>query len=193
MRRRFGRKGNVSEVSPGDALPDPDGQKRARSKAYDSAIRLLARREHAKAEIRQKLKIRGYDESLATEIVDDLTRSRLLSDERFAEVFIRSRAERGQGAVRLRSELRHLNLPSELIESRIAAARVDWARLARDIRLRKFGENIPKAPAERAKQMRFLQYRGFTADQIRRAMGASFEEDHLLDVAEADSADSHLD
>jgi regulatory protein len=193
MRKRFGRKGSVSEVSPGDALPDPDTQKRARSKAYDSAIRLLARREHAKAEIKQKLKIRGYDESLAVEIVDDLTRSRLLSDERFAEVFIRSRAERGQGSVRLRAELRHLNLPAELIESRIAAAQVDWTRLARDIRLRKFGESIPKAPAERAKQMRFLQYRGFTADQIRRAMGASFEEDHLLDAAEVDSADSHLD
>jgi len=193
MRRRFSRKGNVSEVSPGDALPDPVDQKRMRSKAYDSAIRLLARREHARAEIKQKLKIRGYEESLASEIVDELTRSKLLSDERFAEEFIRSRAERGQGAIRLRAELRQLNLPAELIESRMVAAQVDWARLARDIRKRKFGENIPKAPAERAKQMRFLQYRGFTADQIRRAMGASFEEDHLLNATELDPADSHLD
>jgi regulatory protein len=107
-------------------------------------------------------------------------------------MFIRSRAERGQGPVRLRAELRQLKLSPELIESRIHAANVDWAVLARTIRQRKFGQEIPKLSAERAKQMRFLQYRGFTADQIRAAMGASFEEDHLLD-AEADSVESGSD
>ncbi|MES1196394.1 MAG: RecX family transcriptional regulator, partial [Steroidobacter sp.] len=78
------------------------------------------------------------------------------------------------------------------IESRIKSAGVDWATLAREIRLRKFSKNVPKVPAERAKQMRFLQYRGFMADQIRLAMGASFEEDHLLD-AEADPVESSPD
>ncbi len=194
MHRRFGRKGDASEVSHDDALPDPDIHKHVRSKAYDSAIRLLARREHAKAELKQKLKIRGYDESLTLEIVDDLTRSKLLSDERFVEVFIRSRAERGQGMVRLHAELRHLNLPPDLIESRMAAAQIDWTRLAGEIRQRKFGQNIPQTPSERAKQMRFLQYRGFTTDQIRHAMDASFEEDHLLEAAEVDPMlDSQLD
>jgi regulatory protein len=178
-----------------DALPDLDEQGRrvkAKSNARNSAIRLLARREHASAEIKQKLKFRGYDDQLAAEIVDDLTRQRLLSDERFAEVFVRSRAERGQGPVRLRAELRQLKLSPELVESRIKRADVDWSALARECRQRKFGQKIPKVPAERAKQMRFLQYRGFTAEQIRSAMGASFEEDHLLD-AEAEPVEPHSD
>ncbi len=197
MRRRFSRKGDASQVSPkvhiyrDDALPDSDEPSRdkARSNARNSAIRLLARREHAKAEIKQKLKIRGYDDELAMEVVDDLTRQRLLSDERFAEVFIRSRAERGQGPVRLRAELRQLKLSPEIIESRIKSAGVDWTILAGAIRQRKFGQKNPKESTERAKQMRFLQYRGFTADQIRTAMGTSFEEDYLLD-AEADPTES---
>ena len=200
MRRR-GRKGDASQVSPLEslkdgALPDFDEQDhrdKARTNAHNSAIRLLARREHAKSEIKQKLKFRGYDDELADAVIDDLTRQRLLSDERFAEMFVRSRAERGQGPVRLRAELRRLKLTPELIESRIKAADVDWTALARDIRRRKFGRDIPKIPAERAKQMRFLQYRGFTADQIRVAMGVSFEEDHLLDAGETDPVESSFD
>jgi len=202
MRRHFGRKGNASQVSPlissrkDGALPDfglvagdPKDNAKAHQNARNSAIRLLARREHAKAEIKQKLKFRGFDDEIATDVVDELTLQRLLCDERFAEVFIRARAERGQGPVRLRAELRQLKLPPEMVESRIKAAQVDWARLAREIRLRKFGQEIPKVATERAKQMRFLQYRGFTADHIRRAMGTSFEEDHLLDAMEDDLAD----
>jgi regulatory protein len=209
MRRRFGPKGDASQVSPlnsrvnrssddslkDDALPDLDDQGRrikARSNARNSAIRLLARREHASAEIKQKLKFRGFDDQLATEIVDDLTRQRLLSDERFAEAFIRAHAGRGQGPVRLRAELRQLKLSAELVESRIRGAGVDWAASARECRQRKFGLKIPKVAAERAKQMRFLQYRGFTAEQIRTAMGASFEEDHLLD-AEAEPVEPDSD
>jgi len=201
MRRRFGRKGDASQVSPlnnsfeDGALPDLDDdgrREKARSNARSSAVRLLSRREHAAAEIKQKLKFRGYDDALATEIVDDLTRHKLLSDERFAEMFIRSRAERGQGPVRLRAELRQLKLPTELIESRILGAEIDWTALATGIRQRKFGPKIPELAAERAKQMRFLQYRGFTADQIRTAMGASFEEDPLLDP-EADPVETGSD
>jgi regulatory protein len=218
---RLGRMGDASQVSPlkdllrksikDDALPSPhlraerasdarsdepdlkQNRDKAKVRARDSAIRLLARREHARAEIKQKLRLRGVDDQLATEVVDDLTRQRLLSDERFAEVFVRSRAERGQGPVRLRAELRQLKLSPELIDLRVRSAQVDWSQLASQIRQRKFGSKLPKVPAERAKQMRFLQYRGFTAEQIRRAMGASFEEDHLLDADDSDSLESGVE
>ncbi|MES1196012.1 MAG: regulatory protein RecX, partial [Steroidobacter sp.] len=90
-------------------MPDSDESIRRdklQANAHNSAVRLLARREHAAAEIRQKLKFRGYDDNVTAEVIDDLLRQRLLSDERFAEMFIRSRAERGQGPARLRVELR---------------------------------------------------------------------------------------
>jgi regulatory protein len=156
-----------------------------RAAARNTAMGLLARREHATAEIEHKLRYRGFDNETTAEVVDELSRRRLLSDERFAEVFIRSRADRGQGPVRLRAELRQLKLPAELIERYLKAAEVDWIALAREVRQRKFGARIAKLPAERAKQVRFLQYRGFTADQIRAALGSrTMADDDLLNVAD---------
>src|SRR5882757_3725470 len=160
--------------------------------ARNTAVGLLARREHAQAEIKRKLRERGYDDAVTTEVVDELSRKRLVSDERFAEAFIRSRAERGQGPVRLKAELRHLQVSVELIERYLTAADVPWSRLAAEIRLRKFGKSIPSSLAERAKQVRFLQYRGFTADQIRAALGTACEDD-LFDEVAADSDPSDID
>lgn len=188
--RRFGGRRSTTSDSTSDNTEDtPPDRNVARSAARNTAIGLLARREHAQAEIKQKLKVRGYDDELATEVVDELSRQRLLSDERFAEMFIRSRAARGQGPVRLRGELRQLKLPNELIELRMNAANVDWPLLAREIRQRKFGADIPATMSERAKQMRFLQYRGFTADHIRIALGASYEDDSLGVIDDSDSPD----
>lgn len=161
--------------------PDSDDRAAARS----TAIGLLARREHAKSEIAHKLRYRGFDDDTTAEVVDELGRQRLLSDERFAEVFIRGRADRGQGPIRLRAELRQLKLPAELIERYLKASDVDWSAMARAVRQRKFGARIAKLPAERAKQVRFLQYRGFTADQIRAALGSrTAADDDLFDVAD---------
>lgn len=176
MRRRSwtGRTGGGDNSEP----PDPA---KLRSAARNTAIGLLARREHAQAEIKRKLRDRGYDKDLTLEVVDDLTRQRLLSDTRFAEAFIRSRAERGQGPVRLKAELRQLQIPAEQIERQLLAAGIDWVELARAVRLRKFGSRPANTPennlGERAKQVRFLQYRGFTAAHIRAAMGARCEDD----------------
>jgi regulatory protein len=186
MRRRSwtGHKGGDDDVEP----PDPA---KLRSAARNTAIGLLARREHAQAEIKRKLRDRGYDNELTLEVVDELTRRRLLSDERFAEAFIRSRADRGQGPVRLRAELRQLQLPIEQIERQLAGAGVDWTDLARSVRLRKFGKHPASGLGERAKQVRFLQYRGFTAAQIRAALGGNCEDD-LLDAGD-DADPSDLD
>ncbi len=174
MRRRSwtGRTGGGDNPEP----PDPA---KLRSAARNTAIGLLARREHAQAEIKRKLRDRGYDKDLTLGVVDDLTRQRLLSDTRFAEAFIRSRAERGQGPVRLKAELRQLQIPAEQIERQLLAAEVNWADLACAVRLRKFGSRPANRLSERAKQVRFLQYRGFTAAQIRAAMGTRCEDDLL--------------
>jgi regulatory protein len=48
---------------------------------------------------------------------------------------------------------------------------VDWAATARELRRRRFGVSPPGDYPERARQARFLQYRGFTAEQIRAALG----------------------
>lgn len=174
----------------GGEPPDPAARRHA---ARNTAIGLLARREHAQAEIKRKLRDRGYDGELVLEVVDELTRQRLLSDERFGEAFIRSHAERGQGPVRLRAELRRLQLPVEQIERQLVAVELDWIELARAVRLRKFGKRSPDSLDERAKQVRFLQYRGFTADQIRAAMGTRDVDDLLEAGDDNDPSDMDTD
>lgn len=178
MRRPPPRSRTGSEEEPSDPA-------KRRSAARNTAIGLLSRREHASVEIKRKLRDRGYDAELTSEVVDDLTRQRLLSDSRFAEAFIRSRADRGQGPVRLKAELRQLQIPAEQIERQLQAAEVDWTGLASAVRLRKFGNQSANTLSERAKQVRFLQYRGFTAAQIRAAMDAPCE-DELLDAGEGE-------
>lgn len=178
--RRFGRNfrnGRRTDQASGDAGQSPEDVAKVRAAARNTAVGLLARRDHARAEIRRKLRDRGVGGDIIGEVVDELTRQRLLSDDRFAEVFIRSRAERGQGPVRLRAELRQLQLGSEQIERHLQAAGLEWTSLARGVRERKFGSQPAGSLAERAKEVRFLQYRGFTAAQIRAAMGGRCEDD----------------
>jgi regulatory protein len=183
--RRPGWQGRYPGAS---ADTDPADPAKVRSAARNTAIGLLARREHAQVEIKRKLRDRGYDDEVAVQVVDELTRQRLLSDDRFAEMFIRSRAARGHGPVRLRGELRQLKLTAEAIVRHLGAAQVDWVQLAIGIRLRKFGSAVPGTVSERAKQVRFLQYRGFTTDQIRIALGTSCEAE-LLESGDHDPPD----
>ena len=64
------------------------------------------------------------------------------------------------------------------------SAEVDWLQLARDVRRRKFGAAVPRSLGERAKQARFLQYRGFDAEQLRAAFrDESGEGDDAPDIA----------
>ncbi len=69
-----------------------------------------------------------------------------------------------------------LGLDSELIE-RCLAESPDWVDRAREVRQKKFGKSLPADYAGKAKQARFLQYRGFTGAQIRQALGTDIDLD----------------
>jgi regulatory protein len=85
-----------------------------------AAVRLLARREHSRAELVRKLAARGAPAELADEVLDSLAARRLQSDERYAESLVTSRIGRGQGPVRIRRELaeRGVGAPVERRRSR---------------------------------------------------------------------------
>ncbi len=135
-----------------------------------AAMDLLARREHSRRELAGKL--RGRVDSLdeLEDVLDRLEEDHLLSDERFVEAFIRARAGRGYGSVRIRQELQQKGIDSENIQQGLEAFDVDWQRLAREARIRKFGTGQPVDNRDRNRQMRYLQYRGFDMDAIRSAM-----------------------
>ena len=131
---------------------------------------LLARREHSAQELRRKLLARGFHESEVEAALAGLERDGLLSDRRFAESFVASRARRGPGPVRIRAELSQRGVDDALAGEALAGARVDWDDLAREVRRKRFTAP-PRSFPERARQARFLEYRGFTAEQTRAALG----------------------
>jgi regulatory protein len=138
----------------------------ARKKAMD----YLARREHARGELLDKLTRFGFAGETAAAAVDQLVDDGLQSDERFAEAFVRSRINQGKGPVIIRADLRQRGLAGPVIDLAIEDAGEDWHALAHDVRLKKFGPDTPSEYREKARQMRFLQSRGFEQDHIQAAV-----------------------
>jgi len=146
------------------------------SRIRSVALALQAYREHGAKELEAKLTRKGYDSLTTAQVIDDLRESGLISDHRFAEAFVRGHAARGHGPIRIRYGLRDLGVAAELIESALKSQGTDWIDIAARVRSRKFGADVPGSYAVRAKQMRFLQYRGFSTDQIRAAFAAHANE-----------------
>ena len=133
----------------------------------------LARREYGRLELVKKLAAGGFDHDVADSAVGKLTEEGLQSDRRFAENFVQARIGRGKGPVRIRLELGQRGIGDADIDAAIDACGVDWSALASQVHGKKFGGARPSDFSEKAKQMRFLQYRGFEPDHIRRVLGDS--------------------
>ena len=152
-----------------EAAADPEAIRAA-------ALTLLARRDWLTAELSAKLQAAGSEPEATAGVLAELVRERLLDDSRYAERYVASRAERGHGPVRIAADLASLGAPRELIEAALESG-PDWRKVADAVRRRKFGPAPPDSGAEKARQARFLQYRGFSSDHIRAATGADLEPD----------------
>jgi regulatory protein len=137
----------------------------ARKKAMD----FLARREYGQTELIKKLADKGFERSVAEQAVIQLTGEGLQSDARFAESFVQSRINQGKGPVRIRLDLGQRGISDSTTEIALEAVESDWFALAREQRVKKFGDAAPSDFKEKARQMRFLQYRGFEQDHIQSA------------------------
>ncbi len=107
--------------------------------------------------------------AVVDQALDTLRQERLLSDERFVEMLVHSRIGKGCGPLRIQSELREHGVSDELISAAVNVNDAQWRDAIRDVRCKRFGASLPDNIRERARQMRFLQYRGFTPEQIRAA------------------------
>ena len=145
--------------------PGPD------TRARNSAMRLLASREHSRAELRGKLVGRGFENDSVEELLQGLEDQDLLSDERFAMSLIASRAETGYGPKRIDLELRNRGVSEELAREALAKAEVDWGQQVTDQAVRKFGSDPAQTFPEWARRARYLERRGFGQDAIRLAIG----------------------
>lgn len=141
-----------------------------------AAYRLLARREHARAELHRKLCDRGHPVAQVDTVVEDLVRQDLLSDERFAESYTRVRTERGFGPARIAAELRQRGIDEELIARHVDFSDSVWREVMQRELHKRFGGEPAAEVRERNRRIRFLQQRGFTMEQIYRVLHADSDE-----------------
>ena len=132
------------------------------SRCWKSAIDYLSRREHSRLELKRKLQLKPFSESVdLEELLDRLLESNYQSDDRYAESFVRSRIIKGQGENKIRQQLLQRGVDSRLADRSIQEADVNWWDLAEKQREKRFGEAYPVGRDAQAKQSRFLLSRGF--------------------------------
>ncbi|MFS2158615.1 recombination regulator RecX [Pseudomonas sp. Pseusp122] len=135
-----------------------------------TAMDLLARREHGRVELTRKLRQRGASDELITPVLDRLTEEGLLSESRYLESFVSYRARSGYGPMRIREELGQRGLQRADIELALRECGIDWREQMQETWQRKFAGQLPVDAKERARQGRFLSYRGFSMEMIGRLL-----------------------
>ena len=153
------------------------------NRAITKAIEWLARREHSQLELRNKLRARGFSKEEIEPALTHLIAKGFQSDDRFLESFVAGRTARGHGPIAIEAELRLRGISGEAVYTILSAPKCAWIDLARFVRIKRFGADLPKDTREQMAQMRFLAQRGFTHEQIRLALQTAdpFSETSLLD------------
>ncbi len=151
----------------------PDDPRAARL----AALKLLNRRDYGARELAERLVARGFTRAAADTAIAGLAAERLVDDARFAEHFVAYHANRGQGPVRIAHRLREAGVAAQTIDATVDAHAADWRRRCEQARRKRFGAKPPASWAERGRQARFLTQRGFSADQVRAAVGGDVPEE----------------
>jgi len=133
------------------------------NKCYAAALKMLIRREHSQLELSNKLHLKGFDDVDIKHSINLLIKEKYQSDERFSKAFILMRYNQGKGPVIISLELKKRGIES------FDLSIFDWFNLAKEVREKKFGKNLPSDYKTQVKQKRFLKSRGFGFDEINKA------------------------
>ncbi len=136
----------------------------------ERALRLLARREHSRAELVRKLGQAGFVQNEIDPLLNEFEEKNWLSDRRFAESYVADHRARA-GSVKLAYDLRQRGIDDGIIQAILSENRDSELDRAREVWRKKF-PSASVSPPEKAKQMRFLQSRGFGIDVIRKVITA---------------------
>ncbi len=134
--------------------------------AKSVAVRLLSRREHSTYEIRDKLLQRDFDEVEIEQALVELQQGDWLSDERYAEAYIRMRQQKGFGPIRIAIELNERGVKESIIDTYLYVGEESWRLTLLKMYEKKYKNAAVEDYNEKAKRIRFMQYRGFTLDMI---------------------------
>jgi len=148
--------------------PDGDSSRREASPSdlRARALRLLARREHSRAELRRKLSPHVQEGTDLEALLDDFTSRGWLSEARYVEQTVRAKA-RKYGPLKIAHHLREKGIDEAGIESALVQAKAEESEALASAWRTRFGRS-PQDEGERAKQVRFLQQRGFPLEAVLR-------------------------
>jgi regulatory protein len=130
----------------------------------DRAIRLLARREYARSELEQRLLARGGERSEIRAVLDALAAEGLLSDARYARAVV-VRKGGNYSRRRIVEELKTAGVARDTVEAAVDEVELDDEAALLALWQRRFGK-APNDEREKARQVRFLQSRGFALSAI---------------------------
>lgn len=132
------------------------------------AFAVLTRKEYSKKDLIEKLALYAENREEVLTLVDELSRENYQSDQRVAEMVVRSQIRKGKGPNRIKLALHAKSIDKALAQDDINE--IDWYEEAYQLKVKKYGTEVSKDPKVKAKQIRFLQYRGFEMDAIMKAI-----------------------
>jgi regulatory protein len=138
----------------------------SQSKIQRAVLDMLSRRDYTRLEITQKLKSKGHSQDTTEPVITELVQAGMINERRLAESYIHSRRCKGYGPHRISSELKARGITAEMIAELLEITDNSWFAEAHKIWLKHFKGKMPCDFKNRVKQIRFLQYRGFTLEQI---------------------------
>jgi len=137
---------------------------------------LLSRREHSRVELEQKLRKRDFASEEIEQALSELVEGGIQSDARFAENYIHYRANRGYGPQHIRAELAQRGVDELCIDEQMSYYDQSfWEDHCRQVWQKKFGGEVPEDYTAKMKQLKFLQYRGFSGDMANRCLKKTYE------------------
>ena len=142
------------------------------------ALRLLAGREHSRAELERKLGPHAQTPEHLEQVLDELQAKDFISEARVVASVI-NRRQAKLGASRIKRELQGKGIAADIVAEAMGGLKATELERAREVWRKKFDSKTDAGitPADRAKQMRFLAARGFGAEAIRRAVSGRQDDD----------------
>ncbi|MFV2058938.1 MAG: regulatory protein RecX [Thiohalomonadales bacterium] len=133
-------------------------------------MQLLARREYSVSEVRLKLQQRQVTADVIDQTIAQFIENDWLSDSRFAAAFTRFRQAKGFGPRNIRHQLQQRGVEQSIIDQALNNSETPWIETLQSVREKRFGKADASDFVSKAKQAKFLQYRGFTDEQIRKLL-----------------------
>ncbi|EIV6988413.1 regulatory protein RecX [Klebsiella pneumoniae] len=137
---------------------------------YDHAVSLLARRDYASGELARTLSKMTENREKIDKALSRLVECGYLDDNRLITHMIDKHVRKKHGPARIKQEIRQKGFSPELVEQILEKVDVDWYAMARELKVSKFGDAVASEAKEKNKQIRYLQYKGFSMDMIFEAL-----------------------